>query len=96
MNEVLVEFLTGIVAGPGLVVLIGMASAYAAEHIPGWAKINSSLKAVIFMGLSAGLPVLADSILSLPAIVDSPQINLAVNGFAFYIASQAQHKSNKK
>lgn len=95
MNNVLVDFLTGIIAGPGLIILIGMASAYFAENIPGWDKVNSTLKAAIFVLMAALLPVLADSILAAPSIVDNHQINLAVNGLAFYIASQAQHKSNK-
>lgn len=83
-------FLAWIVAGPGVVFLVGVTMSLLASNIKVWATLPHDVKAVVPFLLAGIYAYVASYLLTIPAIVLNPQLNVMFQAALFYLASQYQ------
>ena len=87
-----------IIAGPGVVFLVGKFMSLVLENIPSWSTLPTIVKQLVPVVLAALLGVAAQLLLAQPAIIAAiePWFKIVMLAVLAWVASQQQYQAGKR
>lgn len=85
-----------IATGPGVAWVVGVFVSQVLENIAAWHSLSATIKFLLTLLLSFGLPIAANLLLAWPGLsAIEPWINMGITGVVLWIASQAEYRRLK-
>ncbi len=90
--------LVWVIAGPGVVFLVGKFMSLVLENFPGWSNLPTLVKQLVPVVLAAGLGVAAQLLLAQPAVIAAiePWFKVVMLAVLAWVASQQQYQAGKR